>query len=35
MKLEKDKYHGITCMWNLIFLKDTNKLIYKTEANIY
>ena len=24
----------ISLMWNLIFLNDTNELIYKTEANL-
>ena len=28
---EKDKYHGITCVWNL--KNDTNELIYKTEID--
>ena len=33
-KSEKDKYYNdITHMQNLIFLNDTNELIYKTETD--
>ena len=31
---EKDKYHMISPMWNLIFKNDTNELIYKTETDL-
>ena len=32
---QKDKYHDITHMWNLISKKkDTNELAYKTEADL-
>ena len=30
---EKNKYHMISLMWNLIFLNDINELIYKTETH--
>ena len=37
-KSDKDKYHGITHMWNLILSKflwknDVNELIYQTETD--
>ena len=32
MKSDKDKYHGITYMWNLKY--DVNELKYKTERLI-
>ena len=32
IQTEKDKYHKISHMWNLI-KNDTNELTYKTEAN--
>ena len=31
-QIEKDKY--ITHIWNLFFLSDTNKFIYKTETDL-
>ena len=31
---EKDKYHMLSLMWNLIFLSDINELIYKTETGL-
>ena len=31
---EKDKYHVLSLMWNLIFLSDINELIYKTEIDL-
>ena len=30
---EKDKYHDITHMLNLIYKNDTNELIYKIETD--
>ena len=30
---EKDKYHMISLMWNLIFKNETNELIYKKETD--
>ena len=33
-KPDKEKYHGITCMWNLKKKKKAiNELIYKTERD--
>ena len=34
VRQRKTNTHDITYMWNLIFKKDTNELIYKTEADI-
>ena len=33
MKSEKDKYHEITDMWNLIKKKDAKELIHKMETS--
>ena len=33
MKSDKDKYHMISHIWNLMFKNDTTELIYKIEID--